>query len=171
MLKVKIAIFDVAGMDEVVQACQSGAFAEQEKFDSGNYGVGDGEEEGSIVNSYRVDMLADIDDDVRGFEVSDVLEERDTGHRSSRTLVSVYRVTGRSRIQPENANHVAEALEWAVEEEVGLNRSLDMKMVMRKGRLAVEQRHSLVMDVCPVRLAVDGYILESPGEEDQLGLA
>ena len=42
MLKVKIAIYGVAGMGEVVQACQSGAFAEQEKLGSGNYGVGDG---------------------------------------------------------------------------------------------------------------------------------
>ena len=171
MLKVKIAIFDVAGMGEVVQVSQSGAFAEQEKLDSGNYGVADGEEEDSIVNNYRVDMLVDIGDAARGFGVSDVLEERDTGRRSSRMLVSVDRVTGRSRIRLENANHVAEALEWAVEEEVGLNRSLDMKMVMHKGRLAVEQRHSLVRDVCPVRLAADGYILESPGEEVQLGLA
>ena len=123
------------------------------------------------MNSYRVDMLVDVGGAARGFEVSDVLEERDTGRRSSRMLVSVYRVTGRSRIQLENVNHVAGVLEWAVEEEVGLNRSLDMKMVMHKDRLAVEQPHNLVRDVCPVRLAVDGYILESPGEEDQLGLA
>jgi hypothetical protein len=171
MLKVKIVIFGVGGMGVVVQACQSGAFEEQEKLDSGSYGVVGGEEEDSIVNSYRAGMRADIGDVARGFEVSDGPEEMDTGHRSLRMLVFVYRATGRSRIQLENANHVAEALEWAVEEEADLDRSPDMKMVMHKDRLAAEQRHSLVRDVCPVRLAVDGYILESLGVEGQLGLA
>ena len=86
-------------------------------------------------------------------------------------LVFVYKVTGRSRIRLESANHVAEALGWAVEEEVDLNRSPDMKMVMHIVRLAVKQHHSLVRDVCPVRLAADGYNLESPAVEGQLGLA
>jgi hypothetical protein len=170
MWKVKIEIFDVGGMGVVVQAFQSGAFVEQEKLDSENYGVEDEEEEDLIANSYRADMLADIGDVARGFEVSDVLEEMDTGRRSSRMLVFVYRVTGRSRIQLESANHVAEVLEWAAEEGVDLSRSLDTKMVMHKGRLAAKQRYSLVRDVCPVRLAEDDYILESPAVEDHLGL-
>lgn len=87
------------------------------------------------------------------------------------TLVFVYKATGQSRIQLESANHVAEALGWAVEEEADLNRSPDMKMVMHIVRLAVKQRHSLVRDVCPARLAVDGYNLESPAVEGQPGLA
>ena len=122
----KIVIFDVGGMGEVVQACRLGAFAEQEKLDSGNYGVGHEGEADSIVNNYRVGMLADIGDVVLGFGAFDAFEEMDTGRRSSKMSVSVYRGTGRSRTQLESANHVAEALGWAVEEEGGLDRSLDM---------------------------------------------
>ena len=171
MSKLKMLIYDVVGMGVVVQACQLGAFAELAKLDSGSYDVVDGEEGGLTVNSYRVGMLAGTGDVVQGFEVSDVLVEMGTGRRSSRMLVFVYRVTGRSKTQLESAYHVAEVLGWAVEEGVDLNRSPDMKMVMRKVRLAAKQSHSLVRDVCPARLAVDGYILESPAVEDQLGLA
>lgn len=60
---------------------------------------------------------------------------------------------------------------WAAAEEVDLNRSPGMRMVMYKVRLLVEEHYSRVRDVCPVRLAADGYILERLAVEAQLGLA
>lgn len=81
MSKVKIEIFDAEGMDVVVQASQLGAFAVREKFDSGSYGVGDGEED-LIANSCRADMLAGSGDVALGFEVSDGPEGMDTVRRS-----------------------------------------------------------------------------------------
>jgi len=40
-----------------------------------------------------------------------------------------------------------------------------MEQAMYRG-LIEEQHHSLVRDVCPARLAKDGYILESPDAEE-----
>ena len=94
---------------------------------------------------------------------------RGIGHRSPRMLVFVCKVTGRSMNQQVSANHFVEGLELEAEEVVDLNTSLDMKMVMYKVRLDVEGHCSLVRDVCPARLAEDGYILESPAAEDLLG--
>lgn len=116
-------------------------------------------------------MKADIGVVALDYEVFDEPVEMGTGHHSSRTLVFVYRAIGRSKNRLESANHSAEAPGWAAEEEVGLNRNPDMRMVMHRVRLAVEGHCSLARDVCPVRLAADGYILESLAVEDQLGLA
>ena len=45
-----------------------------------------------------------------------------------------------------------------------------MRMVMYRARLVVEEHCSRVRDVCPVRLAADGYILERLAVEGQLEL-
>lgn len=82
----------------------------------------------------------------------------------------VCRVTGQSMSQLVSANHFVGALEWEVEEEVDLSRSPDMKMAMQTVRLDGEGHCNLGTDVCPVRLADNGYILESPAAEDLLGL-
>lgn len=170
MLRVKIVIFDAGGMGVVDPACQSEVFAEQEKLDFVSYGV-EGEVEDSIGDSCHAGMKADTGDVVLDSEVFGGLVGKDTGQCSSRMLVFVCRVTEQSMSQLVSANHSGEALELGVEEEVDRNRSPDMKMAMHKVRLDFEDHCSLVRNVCLARLAEDGYILESPAEQDQLGLA
>lgn len=63
-----------------------------------------------------------------------------------------------------------EGPELEVEGVVDLYMSPDTKMAMHMVRLDVEDRYSLVRDVCPARRAEDGYILESPVVEGVLEL-
>jgi hypothetical protein len=64
----------------------------------------------------------------------------------------------------ESVIHFEVELESAEEEEAGLDScSLGTSLEKRKGRLVVQR--SLVKGVCPVRLADDGYSLESPARD------
>ena len=143
---------------------------EQEKLDFVSCGVEGEAEDDSFGGSYRAGMKADTGDVVLDSEEFGELVGKGTGRRLSKMLVFVCRVTGQSKSQLVSANHAVEVLESGVEEEAGLYRCVDMKMVMHEVRVDVEDHCSLVRGVCPARLAADGYILGRPAAEDQLGL-
>jgi hypothetical protein len=64
----------------------------------------------------------------------------------------------------ESVIHFEVELELAAEEEADLDScSLGTSLEKHKGRLVVQR--SLAKGVCPVRLAEDGYSLESPARD------
>jgi hypothetical protein len=149
---VKIVIFGVGGTDGEHQECQLEEFGELETRDYMSSGVVNARGDFAVRSSCLFAVgTVDMVDAERDSEAFDGFVGRDIA--PVLTMECVYTATARSRTWQERSP-VEEVLGWAVEVVV-LDRFFGKYSVKCKVHHAV--RHSPAKDVCPARLAEDGY--------------
>jgi hypothetical protein len=150
---VKIVIFGVGGTDGEHQECQLEEFGELETRDYMSSGIvnAKGDFAGRSSCLFVVGTV-DMVDAERDSEAFDGFVGRDIA--PVLTMEYAYTATARSRTWQESASPVEEVLGCAVEVVVP-DSFFGKYSVKCKVHSAV--RHSPAKDVCPVRLAEDGY--------------
>jgi hypothetical protein len=159
-LKSKTEIVGVEDMDVYAQECQPEVFAELASPDHTSFGVEDAVGDLVAESFLFAAEKADIGDVGQDFGAFDGFVERDIDWHWPLMTECAGTVTAQRMIWLESVIHFEVELESAAEEEAGLDScSLGTSLEKHKCRLVVQR--SLVKGVCPVRLAEDGYSLES----------
>ena len=149
----KIVIVGVGGTDGGHQECQLEEFVELETRDYMSSGVVNAKEGFAVRSSCLfAEGTVDMVDAERDSEAFDGFVGRDIA--PVLTMECAYMATARSRTWQESAGPVEEVLGWAVEVVVpdSFFGTYSVKCMVHPA-----VRHSPAKDVCPVRLAEDGY--------------